>query len=121
MHSENQVLVLLMRLVGLKMDLARQLEAGDSYVDLDRKDAKAQWAKVKTDNPCESSVLRWGRGTDIPSDGFDLVAECTGVESIVDDAINYVARGGTLLVYGVYEEKARVSWPPSKIFVDEIK
>jgi D-arabinitol dehydrogenase (NADP+) len=29
--------------------------------------------------------------------GFDVVVEATGVESIVDDAINYVRRGGTLM------------------------
>ena len=55
------------------------------------------------------------------SDGFDVVAECTGVESIVNDAINYVGRGGTLLVYGVYSDSARVTWEPSKIFLNEIK
>lgn len=54
-------------------------------------------------------------------DGFDVVVECTGVESIVNDAINYVARGGTLLVYGVYADAAKVAWSPTKIFVDEIK
>ncbi len=31
-----------------------------------------------------------------------------------------VRRGGTLLVYGVYEDKARVKWNPMKIFGDEI-
>lgn len=31
--------------------------------------------------------------TDCLIDGFDVVAECTGVESIVNDAINYVSRG----------------------------
>ena len=55
------------------------------------------------------------------SDGFDVVAECTGVETIVNDSINYVARGGTLLVYGVYADSARVSWSPTSIFVNEIK
>ncbi|CAD6570538.1 MAG: N-terminal acetyltransferase A complex catalytic subunit ard1 [Tremellales sp. Tagirdzhanova-0007] len=89
---------------GIKMDLARQIDAGDTYIDLKRSDAKAQWAKLKSDNP----------------HGFDVVAECTGVESIVNDAINYVARGGTLLVYGVYADKARVSWSPTSIFVNEI-
>jgi len=47
--------------------------------------------------------------------------EATGVEKIVDDSINYVRRGGTLMVYGVYADKARVHWPPSKIFGDEIR
>lgn len=90
---------------GIKMDLARKLGAADEYIDLDRSNADAQWAQIKKDNP----------------HGFDVVAECTGVEKIVNDSINYVARGGTLLVYGVYEGDARVSWPPSKIFGDEIR
>lgn len=87
------------------MDIARKVEAADEYWDLKRGDAAAQWAELKKQNPY----------------GFDVVAECTGVESIVQDSINYVRRGGTLLVYGVYEDKARVSWPPSKIFGDEIR
>jgi len=42
--------------------------------------------------------------------GFLLVVVATGVESIVQDSINYVRWGRTFLVYGVYEDKARVSW-----------
>ena len=43
------------------------------------------------------------------------------MERIVDDAINYVSRGGTLLVYGVYDDAARVSWSPNRIFHDQIR
>jgi threonine dehydrogenase-like Zn-dependent dehydrogenase len=46
--------------------------------------------------------------------------EATGVEKLANDAINYVRRGGTLMIYGVYENAALVHWPPSKIFGDEI-
>ena len=70
-----------------------------------RQNPKPQWDKLKEDHPF----------------GFDIVVEATGVESIIQDSISYVRRGGTLLVYGVYEDKARVSWPPSKIFSDEIR
>ncbi|KAF3361287.1 NADH-ubiquinone oxidoreductase 23 kDa subunit [Verticillium dahliae VDG1] len=52
--------------------------------------------------------------------GFDVVVEATGSTKILEDAIHYVRRGGKLVVYGVYAEAARVSWPPSKIFGDEI-
>lgn len=89
---------------GLKMEIARNIQAADEYIELDRKDAAGQWAQLKKDNP----------------HGFDIVVEATGVESIVNDSINYVRRGGTLLVYGVYDDAARVSWSPTKIFVDEI-
>ncbi|KZV65466.1 NADP+-dependent D-mannitol dehydrogenase [Peniophora sp. CONT] len=89
---------------GIKMDLAKQLNAADEYVELDRQNPEAQWSKLKEDNPY----------------GFDIVVEATGVEKLANESINYVRRGGTLMIYGVYENKARVHWPPSKIFGDEI-
>ena len=52
--------------------------------------------------------------------GFDVVIEATGSVKVLEDSINYVRRGGKLVVYGVYSNDARVSWPPSKIFGDEI-
>ena len=90
---------------GIKMELARRLDAADEYIELDRQNPGPQWAKLKEDNPY----------------GFDVVVEATGVEKLANEAINYVRRGGTLMVYGVYENKALVHWPPSKIFGDEIK
>lgn len=86
------------------MDIARELDAGDEYIELDRQNPDAQWQKLKEDNPY----------------GFDVVVEATGVEKIADMSIGYVRRGGTLMIYGVYENKALVHWPPSKIFGDEI-
>jgi len=89
---------------GLKIDLAKSLEAGDTYVGLSRKDSGPQFEKLKKDNPY----------------GFDIVIEATGSVKILEDSINYVRRGGKLVVYGVYSNEARVSWPPAKIFGDEI-
>ncbi|KAF5351266.1 hypothetical protein D9756_008389 [Leucocoprinus leucothites] len=90
---------------GIKMDIAKQLDAADEYIELDRQNPGPQWQKLKDDNPY----------------GFDVVVEATGVEKLANDSINYVRRGGTLMIYGVYENKALVHWPPSKIFGDEIK
>ncbi|PBK70908.1 GroES-like protein [Armillaria solidipes] len=90
---------------GIKMDIAKSLDAGDEYIELDRQHPEAQWKKLKDDNPY----------------GFDVVVEATGVEKLANESINYVRRGGTLMLYGVYENKAQVHWPPSKIFGDEIK
>lgn len=58
----------------------------DTYIELNRQDAKAQWEQIHKDYP----------------HGFDAVVEATGVESIVNDSINYVRKGGQLLVYAVY-------------------
>jgi len=84
---------------GIKMDIAKQLEAGDEYIELDRQNPEAQWQKLKQDNPY----------------GFDVVVEATGVEKLANESINYVRRGGTLMIYGVYENKALVHWSPSKV------
>lgn len=89
---------------GLKMDLAKKLDAADIYIELSRDNPEAQFQKIKDDNKY----------------GFDIVVEATGSPKILEDAINYVRRGGKLVVYGVYSSSARVTWPPSKIFGDEI-
>ncbi|KAJ7637174.1 NADP+-dependent D-mannitol dehydrogenase [Roridomyces roridus] len=90
---------------GVKTELARTLNAADEYVELDRTAPEAQWAQLKKDYPY----------------GFDAVVEATGSEAVANESINYVRRGGTLMVYGVYDNAARVHWAPSKIFGDEIK
>lgn len=84
---------------GLKMDLAQQLGAGDKYIELSRKDPQAQFDTLKAENPY----------------GFDIVVEATGSQKILEDSINYVRRGGKLVVYGVYSSEVRVSWSPAKI------
>jgi D-arabinitol dehydrogenase (NADP+) len=89
---------------GLKMELAKKLGAGDEYVELSRDNPEAQFEQLKRENPY----------------GFDIVVEATGSPKILEDSINYVRRGGKLVVYGVYDDSARVTWPPSKIFGDEI-
>jgi len=89
---------------GQKMDLAKSLDAADFYVPLSRKDSAPQWAQLKKDNPY----------------GFDIVVEASGNAKVLEDAINYVRRGGKLVCYGVYANSARVTWPPAKIFGDEI-
>ncbi|KAG6812205.1 putative secondary metabolism biosynthetic enzyme [Tricholoma furcatifolium] len=90
---------------GIKTQVARELGCADEYVELDRNNPEPQWAELKRTHPY----------------GFDVVVEATGAETLANEAINYVRRGGTLLVYGVYSNDARVHWPPNKIFGDEIR
>ncbi|KAF4471462.1 L-threonine 3-dehydrogenase [Fusarium albosuccineum] len=89
---------------GLKMELAKSLEAADQYIELSRSNPDEQFDQLRKENPY----------------GFDIVVEATGSVRVLEDSINYVRRGGTLVVYGVYASADQVSWPPSKIFGDEI-
>ncbi|KAF8724886.1 hypothetical protein AX14_008515 [Amanita brunnescens Koide BX004] len=90
---------------GIKTQIAQRLGAGDKIIELDRNDPGPQLERLKKDNHY----------------GFDIVVEATGSAKLAQDAINYVRRGGTLMLYGVYVEKDRVSYSPSKIFGDEIR
>jgi len=90
---------------GIKTQIAQDLGAGDAYVELDRENPAPQWEQLRRNHPY----------------GFDVVVEATGNEEVANNSINYVRRGGTLMIYGVYSDSARVHWPPSKIFGDEIK
>lgn len=69
---------------GLKLDLAKQLGVADRYVELSRTDLSPQFEQIRRENP----------------HGFDIVVEATGSARILEDAINFCRRGGTLVVYG---------------------
>jgi len=89
----------------VKMSIAQRMGVADEYVEIERGAGDDQWKALKERNAY----------------GFDVVVEATGVEKLANDAIHYVRRGGTLMLYGVYENKALVHWPPAKIFGDEIR
>lgn len=52
--------------------------------------------------------------------GFDIVIEATGAATVLEAALNYVRKGGKLVVYGVYDESVKISWSPFKIWENEI-
>lgn len=52
--------------------------------------------------------------------GFDIVVDATGAPSILEQSINYVRKGGTLVVYGVYDDRVKIAWSPMRIWTHEI-
>jgi D-arabinitol dehydrogenase (NADP+) len=89
---------------GPKMDLARKLDCADEYVELDRVDPSGQWRELKERYPY----------------GFDTVVEASGSYAVLERAIDYCARGGTLVYYGVYPKEALIKVSPARVFSDEI-
>lgn len=90
---------------GKKMDLAKKLECGDEYVELDREDPEPQWEELKKRHPY----------------GFDVVVEASGSHRVAEKAMDFVAKCGKLMYYGVYKKDALVTVAPSKVFQDEIQ
>lgn len=107
---------------GIKMDLAKKMNVADEYIEFDRQDPDSQWKKLKEDNPYGFDIVVGLQSFSPTSPNSTLLQiEATGVEKLANDSFNYVRRGGTLMIYGVYDKSALVHWPPSKIFGDEIK
>jgi len=90
---------------GIKTEIAKSLQAGDEYIELDRVDPSQQWADLQD---------RYKRS-------FDVVIEATGAEKVANVSIDFVRRGGSLMIYGVYANSDLVHWSPTRIFQDEIK
>ncbi|RDW81183.1 zinc-dependent alcohol dehydrogenase family protein [Aspergillus mulundensis] len=92
---------------GAKMALARSLDAADEYICLPRDQAAAAAVleKLEGGNPY----------------GFDIVVEATGNAKVLERALDFVRKGGKLVVYGVYGDDDRISLPPNRIFKDEIQ
>ncbi|GJJ15892.1 hypothetical protein Clacol_010170 [Clathrus columnatus] len=90
---------------GRKMDIARQICAGDEYVEFDRDSPDSQWTDLKERYP----------------NGFDVVIDTTGSEEVLNKAIYYVRRGGTLLLYALYSSGCKIQWPVIYMFKEEIQ
>ncbi|KAA8617624.1 L-threonine 3-dehydrogenase [Pyrenophora tritici-repentis] len=88
---------------GPKLDLARKMGIADTYICISD-DAAADMAALHAANP----------------HGFDIVVEATGAPSVLEAAVDYVRKGGKLVVYGVYDEAVKISWSPFRIWEREI-
>lgn len=103
--------------VGLIL-LQLLLHAGAARaVVVDRNERRLEVARALGATGVESSVEAVRRGE--PA-GFDLVVDATGVAAVVDQGLGAARRGGTLLIFGVAPERARVSVSPFRVYNDEV-
>ncbi|KAJ4373527.1 hypothetical protein N0V86_007668 [Didymella sp. IMI 355093] len=89
---------------GPKLDLARKLDIADAYTTISDDQPENDLEALKAANPY----------------GFDIVVEATGAPTVLETSINYVRKGGKLVVYGVYDDKVKIAWSPFKIWENEI-
>ena len=88
---------------GPKLDLVSRL-AADEVVTMDRKDSEIHRRRLRELSP----------------NGFDYVVEATGAPAVCEEALRFVRRRGTILVYGVYPEKAFAQFNPFDLFRREL-
>jgi D-arabinitol dehydrogenase (NADP+) len=88
---------------GPKLNLIERL-AADEVVAMNRNDPELHRRRLAELNPT----------------GFDYIIEATGSAFVCEDALRFTRRGGTLLAYGVYPEKASVQFRPFDVMRSEI-
>jgi D-arabinitol dehydrogenase (NADP+) len=88
---------------GPKLDLIARL-AADEVVAIDRKDPEVH-----------RTALR-----DVSANGFDYVVEATGSTELLQDAIRFSRRRGTIMVYAVYPDHATARITPADIMRREL-
>jgi D-arabinitol dehydrogenase (NADP+) len=89
---------------GPKLDLARQLQIADEYMTISDNEAHVQMEELACSNP----------------HGFDIVVEATGSPTVLESSLNFVRKGGKLVVYGVYDESVKIAWSPFRIWEHEV-
>jgi len=89
---------------GPKLELARKLDIADEYITISDAQPDADLSALRTANPY----------------GFDIVVEATGAPTVLEAAIEFVRKGGKLVVYGVYDDKVKIAWSPFRIWENEI-
>lgn len=89
---------------GPKLDLARKLNFADHYITISDENPSADMSALAAVNP----------------HGFDIVVEATGATPVLESALDFVRKGGKLIVYGVYDSNVKISWSPFRIWENEI-
>lgn len=89
---------------GPKLDLAKKLAIADDYLTISDEQPSSDLASLKAANP----------------HGFDIVIEATGAPPVLESSIDFVRKGGKLVVYGVYDDRVKIAWRPFQIWENEI-
>ncbi|MEM7734920.1 MAG: zinc-dependent alcohol dehydrogenase family protein [Deinococcota bacterium] len=58
---------------------------------------------------------------DYAPNGFDVVADATGVPKVIENTFNYLKPGGKMWVFGVTAEDVRVPFSPYEVFRRDLK
>ncbi|KAL5116594.1 hypothetical protein ACEQ8H_005472 [Pleosporales sp. CAS-2024a] len=80
------------------------MRLADDYVTISDAQPQVQMSQLAASNPL----------------GFDVVIEATGSPTVLEASLDYVRKGGKLVVYGVYDAGVKIAWSPFRIWEHEV-
>lgn len=117
-HGDN-VLVIGAGPIGLLHLLVARLK-GAQVVVAARKKERLSFASGLGANAVETSELTNAIEEHTGGIGFDFVFECTGQLDVWEDSVNYVRRGGTVVLFGGVKGGTTISYDTYRLHYDEI-
>ena len=87
-----------------KLDLIEKLNIGIP-VQIDLENSENHIKKIKNIMPV----------------GFDIIIDATGAASVIQDCFQFAKKGSKIVIYGVCDEKDKISLSPYDIFQNEYK
>lgn len=102
--------------IGLLMAFALQAKGADAVKIVDINEQRLQLAGELGFEPIEShskELIKCRRS-------MDLVVEATGKSSVAQSTIDYVANGGSVLLFGVCSPKSKIEISPFELFRRQI-
>ncbi len=121
----DQTLVIGAGPIGL-LHLLLLKRKGATVSVMDKHDRKLSVAKklgadfiLKPDN-LENKLKKPAKGGCRNFPGFDYVFECTGMPGVWESSVNYVRRGGTVILFGGCQSGTTVTYGTGKLHYDEI-
>jgi 2-desacetyl-2-hydroxyethyl bacteriochlorophyllide A dehydrogenase len=106
----DKVLILGAGPIGILLSKAIQLQGASAITQVDLNRARLELAKKSgAGRVCESL-------DELERDSFDVVVDASGSTFLMEKALDYVRKGGTVLWFGVPKRDAKLSLPAFTIF-----
>lgn len=106
----DRVLVLGAGPIGILLSMAIQLQGASEITQVDRNSARLALAKKYGAAKTFTSL------DELEQNGYDVVVDASGSKFLMESAINFVRKGGTILLFGVPPRNVKLEIPAFTFF-----
>jgi 2-desacetyl-2-hydroxyethyl bacteriochlorophyllide A dehydrogenase len=109
-HAGDRVLIVGAGPIGILLLQIARLQGATSVAVAERNPQRAAFAETMGAEEVAHDL------DDLPRTAFDVVVDATGVNDVMSRTLDYVRRGGTLLLFGVPPRESRVDFDAFELF-----
>jgi 2-desacetyl-2-hydroxyethyl bacteriochlorophyllide A dehydrogenase len=96
--------------IGILLSKAMQLQGASEITQVDRNSARLELAKK------HGAAKTFASLDELEQNAYDVVVDASGSKFLMESAINFVRKGGTILLFGVPPRNAKLEFPAFTFF-----